>query len=92
VLCKVAHRDYKEGAGPVDDPRIVGLDVRGLRRQANASVLELANPRLRRCHHGVQRQRSIVSPVCTGRRVPVIEDINAVVVGEKCLARVKAGR
>jgi hypothetical protein len=90
MLREIGDRDYQECSRTVGYPGIVRLHERRLLRKRQAAVPYLANTLAKVGQHSIKVERAVVLPLCTGRRIAIIQDVDALVVGEKCFAGMKA--
>jgi len=92
MLGQIPHRENQEGSRPVYHPCIMGFNVWDLRRNLQSPLADFTDPPLQGFKESGKIQGTILPPLSKGRRVSGLQNIDAVVVGEKCYARVKACR
>lgn len=92
MLGQIADGDDEEAARPVRDPGIVRLRVRYLRRKVKASVPEFPDVPSHTLEDVVEVHRSIRLSPGERRSVPVVQDVDAHIVGEEGPAGMEAGR
>ena len=92
VLREVGYRNYKQRARLINHPGVVRFNIRHFRRHTEPAVAHLLDPHFNGFDRGFEVKRAIRRPVRAGWRVPIVEEIDPLVIGKESVARVKAGR